>query len=416
LYDTSGNQKQDQAGRQFTYDAENHQVTFNTTAGTYSYDGDGRRVKKTDSSGTTVFVYNAGGQLIAEYTSVDPVSTNGLSYLTSDHLGSTRLVTDINGYVKARHDYLPFGEELPSNVGSRSSVDGYGAVDGVRQKFTQKERDNESGLDYFDARYYSSAQGRFTSPDEFVGGPQELFTFANAASSNPTFYADIRDPQSLNKYQYTYNNPLIYIDPDGHQTLKKKVNGFISGFSNAQAKVSDCSANAAIGVAKSVANLFIGIGNLTAGREQFVPYQEKGDCQGVAMDITNQAAVVLPLLGGAGPAGVLTAEAEETTVVVAEGANVSVTAKGAGAAAEGSGAGAAVREAKPPAAGIRGGRNQPKEMTPSGTVDNLKGLQHHQKATTKAGGYRISTKKAEQNIDTTNRKTYTSSKDIKKQK
>ena len=46
------------------------------------------------------------------------------------------------------------------------------------------------------------------SPDEFKGGPEELYTFADDAASNPTFYADITEPQSLNKYQYAYNNPL----------------------------------------------------------------------------------------------------------------------------------------------------------------------------------------------------------------
>src|SRR5207253_10231754 len=51
---------------------------------------------------------------------------------------------------------------------------------------------------------------------EFAGGPDELFSFANNASENPTFYADLRNPQSLNKYQYSYNNPLRYVDPDGH--------------------------------------------------------------------------------------------------------------------------------------------------------------------------------------------------------
>jgi RHS repeat-associated protein len=81
---------------------------------------------------------------------------------------------------------------------------------------TQKERDDETSLDYFLARYYSSSHGRFTSPDEFSGGPDELFDFADAAAENPTFYADLENPQSLNKYQYCYNNPLAYIDPDGH--------------------------------------------------------------------------------------------------------------------------------------------------------------------------------------------------------
>jgi len=98
-------------------------------------------------------------------------------------------------------------------VGIRSASLGYGA-DSTRQKFTGKERDDETGLDFFLARYYSSTQGRFTSPDEFNGGPIELFSIA--ASSNPTFYADLTSPQSLNKYQYGYNNPLRYTDPDGH--------------------------------------------------------------------------------------------------------------------------------------------------------------------------------------------------------
>ena len=81
---------------------------------------------------------------------------------------------------------------------------------------TSKERDVETGFDYFLARYYSSMQGRFTSPDEFTGGPDELYNFAEDASDNPTFYADLTNPQSLNKYQYTYNNPINMKDDDGH--------------------------------------------------------------------------------------------------------------------------------------------------------------------------------------------------------
>ncbi len=81
---------------------------------------------------------------------------------------------------------------------------------------TRKERDIETGLDYFLARYYSSTQARFTSPDEFSGGPDELYDFAEDASENPTFYAELDNPQSLNKYQYTYNNPINMTDDDGH--------------------------------------------------------------------------------------------------------------------------------------------------------------------------------------------------------
>jgi len=73
----------------------------------------------------------------------------------------------------------------------------------VRSRSTGKERDTESGNDYFDARYYSSAMGRFMSPDW-------------SAKEDPVPYAQIDDPQSLNLYSYVRNNPLTRIDPDGH--------------------------------------------------------------------------------------------------------------------------------------------------------------------------------------------------------
>ncbi|HKO62977.1 MAG TPA: RHS repeat-associated core domain-containing protein, partial [Pyrinomonadaceae bacterium] len=144
-------------------------------------------------------------------------SAADITWLVSDHLGTPRMSFDKSGSLAAtkRHDYLPFGEELFANTGARTPTMGYSA-DNVRQKFTLKERDNETGLDYFLARYYSSTQGRFTSPDEFSGGPDELYRFTDNASANPTFYADLTNPQSLNKYQYTYNNPLNLTDSDGH--------------------------------------------------------------------------------------------------------------------------------------------------------------------------------------------------------
>jgi hypothetical protein len=89
-----------------------------------------------------VFVYDVTGRLIAEYHS-DPVPPPaggaGTSYLTTDHLSGTRVVTKSDGTVKARYDYLPFGEEIPSTVGSRSSVLGYSAADSTKQKFTEKK-------------------------------------------------------------------------------------------------------------------------------------------------------------------------------------------------------------------------------------------------------------------------------------
>jgi RHS repeat-associated protein len=94
-----------------------------------------------------------------------------------------------------RHDYLPFGEELTAPTAGRTAAQGY-TGDGVRQQFTEKERDTETGLDYFLARYYASTQGRFNSADSFGGS--------------------VYDPQSLNRYTYVLNSPPIFIDPDGH--------------------------------------------------------------------------------------------------------------------------------------------------------------------------------------------------------
>lgn len=197
-YDPAGNLIGDAAGHSYSYDAENMQVTYDTSVAKYAYDGEGRRVRSITNSGalTTVFVYDAMGKLLAEYTNTNPTGA-GTSYLTTDALGSPRIVsgTDPANPVKARHDYLPFGEEITVSLGGRTAAQGY-IADSVRQKFTGKLRDVETGLDYFGARYYSSATGRFTSPDSLGG--------------------DSINPQTLNLYIYVLNNPLASVDPTGH--------------------------------------------------------------------------------------------------------------------------------------------------------------------------------------------------------
>jgi RHS repeat-associated protein len=116
-----------------------------------------------------------------------------------------------------RHDYLPFGEELFAGTGGRSAANGYGCApgqqgctgDGVRQQFTSKERDVETGLDYFLARYYASLHGRFTGADPLISSGRASV------------------PQSWNRYSYVLNNPLKLVDPyglvdDDPQDPKKK--------------------------------------------------------------------------------------------------------------------------------------------------------------------------------------------------
>lgn len=220
LYDAAGNLTTDtySRGDTRTYDGESRLITNTDSVSAlsrYTYDSSGKRVRRTISSQQTWQVYGIGGEMVAEYAAnaspssvqkeygyrggellVTATSTAEVQWLISDHLGTPRMIADHTGSLSGvkRHDYLPFGEEIFAGTGGRTSLQGY-AADNVRQKFTKYERDSETGLDFAQARYYSNAQGRFTSID--AAGPE------------------LANPQTLNKYRYALNNPLRFVDKNG---------------------------------------------------------------------------------------------------------------------------------------------------------------------------------------------------------
>lgn len=112
--------------------------------------------------------------------------------------------------------HAPFGEEIPPLYRDNITLYTTGAYpaaegDGVTEKFTGQQRDAETGLDFFETRYYSGVQGRFTSPD-----PLPWLHWQRAGEEDRARFQDfISDPQNLNLYAYTRNNPLRFTDPTG---------------------------------------------------------------------------------------------------------------------------------------------------------------------------------------------------------
>jgi RHS repeat-associated protein len=131
----------------------------------------------------------AGGKLLGTY------DKDGLHFYLDDPLGTRRAQTDAAGVLEQTCSSLPFGDGLACSGGDLLAP--------TENHFTGKERDVESGNDYFEARYYNSAMGRFMSPDW-------------SAKEEPIPYAKLYDPQTLNLYVYVRNNPMRGVDADGH--------------------------------------------------------------------------------------------------------------------------------------------------------------------------------------------------------
>jgi len=154
----------------------------------YIYSFDGKLLQLYDVFGALLkdYIY-MGDRLIAEYDHVG----SRLLYYAPDQINTTRVVTDQAGNVVYSATYDPYG-------GIRTSE---GTVDPLPE-FSGKERDAESQLDYFGARYYDRSQYRFISVD-----PQGIPDIASFGQ------------QYCNLYSYCLNNPVIGMDPDGRDTI-----------------------------------------------------------------------------------------------------------------------------------------------------------------------------------------------------
>jgi RHS repeat-associated protein len=218
-YDAAGNLLSDGLFNQYTWDAEG-QLTSNGSA-TYIYDAEGQRVEKQGVAVTDTIYF--GGRPVARLSAgqwtdliygpagmlaeVPGTQTGAPSFRMLDHLGNEVGTLGSNGQLVNPLDYTPFGQ-----IFSGSTDDPY--------LFTGKERDTESGNDYFGARYFTSNIGHWISPDW-------------SAKVEPVPYSKLDDPQTLNLYSYVRNNPVSQVDLDGHyfvvsEKIQQQVQQYIS--------------------------------------------------------------------------------------------------------------------------------------------------------------------------------------------
>ncbi|MFZ3255446.1 MAG: RHS repeat-associated core domain-containing protein, partial [Syntrophales bacterium] len=188
-------------GTAIAYDYDNRPTSIG--ASTFVYDYAGQRVKK---NGTVYIgnIYECTGSVCTKYifaggTRIAMKSGSTVNYYHTDHLGSSSIVTNASGTKVEELYYYPYGATRV-NTGSVN----------VKHKYTGQEEDAETGLYYYGARYYDPTIGRFISADTIVQAPGY--------------------PQTLNRYSYAGNNPIIYTDPSGHFIEGFIVGAIIGGF------------------------------------------------------------------------------------------------------------------------------------------------------------------------------------------
>jgi RHS repeat-associated protein len=214
-YDAAGNVTND-GSHAYTFDAENRiicvGVTSNgnciTSASTvYVYNAAGDRVRKTTGGVSVDYLYDLVGHIITEVSSsgawnrgevfsgghhIATYSSGTTYFIHADWLDTERMRTNTSGVSVETCTNLPFGDGQSCTGTDVSPL-----------HFTGKQRDAETNLDDFGARYFNSGMARWVTPDW-------------SARPAGTPYVDIGLPQSLNLYAYVGNNPITHTDPDGH--------------------------------------------------------------------------------------------------------------------------------------------------------------------------------------------------------
>ena len=199
MYDANGNMTQ-RPNQTLQYNPENQLTAVTgTPSASFVYDGDGNRVLSTINGVTTAYIgnhtewnvtaqemtryYLAGSQRVA-FRIIKSGQPDRLYYLLSDHLGSSNVVMQVGGGVETQ-TYTAWGELRT------------GGITTTQRQYTGQINESSLGLYFYNARWYDSALGRFISADSIV--PFES-----------------QGVQAFDRFAYTNNNPLRYVDPSGH--------------------------------------------------------------------------------------------------------------------------------------------------------------------------------------------------------
>ncbi len=193
-------------------------------------------------------------------------STAGLFYTLGDHLGSSSLITNSYGNMTERTEYYPFGQVAATAVSQDS---------GNRYTFTGKELDPETNLQYFGARYYGQNLGRFMAIDPYGLQMSKLMKV-------------LSDPQSLNGYAYTRNNPVVLIDPDGNESVWNSMLQKMNGAGNA-----------------ILSNNAFGYGRVQSNDPSYNTGQKVGDAMSLMQGAFETAFGIITAIGGGTGAVVL---------------------------------------------------------------------------------------------------------------